>query len=183
MLDEKAYESNGGRLAAPAQLCRQVAQQTAAPLQNPLTYTAADDGRQIEAVGAHWLLDAREHHIEDTAELAVEVDHSHYYVVLLRDGALKTVSVVVEEIRLGSRLGGRESVRYKRNHRVGGVGDEQIRLFDFDNSDYDNPPTTGFTTRRNWGNYFPGLDAVRFGCAGWPAPALRAARPYSILSQ
>lgn len=140
MPDEKSYESTSVDRDSLLSYARQVAQQTSAPLQSPITYAANNSDRTIEAVGVHWLLDAREHHIEDTAELAVETEHSHYYVVLLPDGSLKPVWVGVEELQLIGRSAGVVAITYERGHRVEDVGDEQIRRFDFTKVGYVNPP-------------------------------------------
>lgn len=58
--------------------------------------------RQVEVVGAHWVLETRNHHIERNVKLRngkhQETTHEQHYLILLPDGALKKVVVWEEEI-------------------------------------------------------------------------------------
>ncbi|EHB48677.1 hypothetical protein MycrhDRAFT_5518 [Mycolicibacterium rhodesiae JS60] len=143
-----AYEASAADWDRLRSCARQAAAESAVRLQPPITYRGSD-GQLIEAIGSHWLLDAREHHIEEIYELAEETSHEHHYFVLLPGGHLKVVAVVVEEARLIDRLRGRVSITYDRSHRVREFSDTDLKAFDFEKRSHDST-----AIKHTWGDLF-----------------------------
>lgn len=123
---------------------------TSIPLREPITYRADDGSQRIEAIGSHWLIDTREHHIEETYQRAVDTSHEHVFIVLLPSGLLKDVTVVVEMSKLLDEHGNRTATTFARSHRVTDLNDSSAARLDFprQHSEGDEPP------KRTWGNLF-----------------------------
>jgi hypothetical protein len=162
MPDVEAYEASTVDWDRLHSYARRVATETAVPLRQPITYEESDTHQQVEAVGPHWLLHTREHHLQEPFESGADTEHVHYYVVLLPDGSLKTVEVVVEEHLVIDRRHARTRHTYTRSHRVDNVGDREIAWLDIEKPYYEHEPNTE-SWKRSWGNLYgmPGKPLVR----------------------
>lgn len=79
MLDETDHSASGIDWDRVRGAAVRAASVTSVPLREPIMYHADDGSRRIEAVGSHWLIDTREHHIKETYERAVDTSHEHVY--------------------------------------------------------------------------------------------------------
>jgi Domain of unknown function (DUF4190) len=133
-------------------LAHQVAQQTAVPAQDAIVYYS--DGRPVEAVGRHWLLHAREHHLSEPFDTGAETQHVYYFAVLLPDGSLKTVTIQVEEDLRSNRDGTRTTQRFERKHSIEDLRERDATTwFDFEKSSYAREPDSE-NWKRYWGNLY-----------------------------
>jgi hypothetical protein len=162
MADVDAYEASTvdwGRIRSYA---ARVARETTVPMDEPIVYHASGSDREVEAIGRHWLLHAREHHLEEPFETGAETSHVYYYVVLLPDGSLQTVEVDVEEdLRSNFSLTSTRHT-YERKHSVKDLDDGAIAWFDFEKPYYEHEPTSPEDWKRYWGNLYgePGKPIV-----------------------
>lgn len=133
-------------------LAHNVAQQTAVPAQDSIVYYS--HGRPVEAVGRHWLLHAREHHLSEPFDTGAETEHVYYFVVLLLDGSLKTVTIQVGEDLRSNRDGTRTTQRFERKHSIEDLSERDATTWlDFEKSNYAREPDSD-NWKRYWGNLY-----------------------------
>lgn len=134
MPDRRKYEASRFDLPALQVLARRTAQETPASRNAPVQYRDGD--RVVEAVGAHWLLDARRHNIRrtygGTGYQTEEETHEDHLYVLLPDGSLKLVVVMTEDTTVLDGGGAFRSHRSSKEHHDYEFDSNQAQMFDFE---------------------------------------------------
>lgn len=94
-----------------------------------------DGSRVVQAIGTHWLLDSRSHHITTSHDGAVhrteEQSHEQYLYVLLPDGSLRLAVVTTTEVNVleGGALLWRNS---GIEHSSWEFSEAEVLMFDFE---------------------------------------------------
>jgi len=131
--DRRKYDANQINWTELRALAHQVAAGTEAKKNPPVRYR--DGSRVVEAVGKHWLLDSRSHHITNNYQGAgyrtEEETHENHLYVLLPDGSLRLVVVTTTEVNVlegGARRSGHSSTEHSSRE----FGDAEVLMFDFE---------------------------------------------------
>lgn len=133
MPDSRKYDASRFDLSALQALARRVAAETKVVKNPPIEYR--EEGRVVEAVGSHWLLDTRRHNISrkysGTGYQTEEETHEDYLYVLLPDGSLKLVVVMTEDTTVLDG-GAFRSHRSSKEHFEYAFDERQAQMFDFE---------------------------------------------------
>ncbi|MBS1696693.1 MAG: hypothetical protein JST91_31310 [Actinobacteria bacterium] len=134
MPDRRKYDASRFDLPALQALARRAAQETPATKNAPVQYRDGD--RVVEAVGVHWLLDARRHNIRrmysGTGYQTEEETREDHLYVLLPDGSLKQVVVTTEDTTVLDAGGAFRSHRSSKEHHDYEFDASQAEMFDFE---------------------------------------------------
>jgi hypothetical protein len=129
--------------------------------------------RRVDVIGTHWLLDRRGHHIENNTghrnDTQQETTHEQHYVVLLPDGALKTVAVW--EVQFFGIRNGKSNFYTTQKHHVVDLTDRDVRVMDFEKCHTEHPADRFGT--RVWGDREPGPRLLAHAKGGGLIQALK----------
>nr|WP_157527176.1 hypothetical protein [Kibdelosporangium sp. MJ126-NF4] len=108
--------------------------------------------KQVDVVGRHWVLERRNHHIEQTTmeRTNQETTHEQHFVVLLADGSLKKVILI--ETENVNTAHGRYTFFSIHEHTVHDLSTSDVEAMDFEKRHY----STTKAHVQNWGDREPG---------------------------
>jgi hypothetical protein len=142
--DRRMYEASQIDWTALRALAHQGAAGTQVNRNPPVNYR--NGSRVVEAVGTHWLLDSRSHHITQTYHgtgyQTEEETHEQHLYVLLPDGSLRLVAVTTEEVTV-LEDGARRSGHTNSTHSSREFGEAEVLMFDFENQHQHYPQAWG----------------------------------------
>lgn len=118
--------------------------------------------QNIEALGAHWLLDTRHHHIEDTQKRSTirvqETTHEYHTLALLPDGTLMKVCILETEVlNFGNVRSG--LVHQEKDHTSAPPREWDITAIDFEKRYQEWGTHNG--GKKSWGDREPGKRLLR----------------------